>query len=91
MQAIQAKINAACADIPQANIMAITPPAIHGLGMTGGISMVLQATGDATPQDLGNMVKEVQARLMKHPDLVAMTRSEYNADNPQIHLELNRE
>lgn len=91
VQAIQAKINAACADIPQANIMAITPPAIHGLGMTGGISMVLQATGDATPQDLGNMVKEVQARLMKHPDLVAMTRSEYNADNPQIHLELNRE
>ncbi len=89
--AIAAKINAACADIPQANIMAVTPPAIRGLGLTGGISMVLQGTGDATPLDLDNMVKTVQARLMERPDLVMLARSEYTATNPQVRLEINRE
>ncbi len=89
--AIAAKINAACADIPQANVMAVTPPAIRGLGLTGGISMVLQGTGDATPLDLDNMVKTVQARLMERQDLVMLARSEYTATNPQVRLEINRE
>lgn len=88
--AIAQQINAACADIPQASIMAVAPPAIRGLGITGGISMVLQVSGDATPQDLGNMVKEIQARLMQRKDLVTMARSEFDAETPQIHLEINR-
>ncbi len=89
--AIQQKINQVCADIPEANIMAMTPPAIMGLGIAGGVSMILQVSGDATPQDLGNMVKEVSARLQERRDLVMMTRSEYNAETAQIHLEINRE
>ncbi len=89
--AIAAKVNAACADIPEASIMAVTPPAIQGLGISGGISMVLQSTGDTTPREMGDMVKEIQARLQSHSDLVALVRSEYNAENPQIRLEINRE
>lgn len=91
VQAIAAKVNAACADIPEASVMAVTPPAIMGLGITGGVSMVLTGSGDISTADLGDMVKEVQARLMRHPELVAMARSEYDASNPQIHLEINRE
>ncbi len=89
--AIAAKINAACADSPQANVMAVTPPVIRGLGLTGGISMVLQATGDATPLDLDNMVKTIQGRLQQRDDLVMLARSEYTAGNPQVRLEINRE
>ncbi len=88
---IAEKINAACADIPQASINAVTPPAIRGLGIAGGVSAVLQVSGDATPQDLGLAVKEVQDRLMARQDLVSRTRSEYDAETPQIHLEINRE
>ena len=88
---IAERINAACADIPQASIMAMTPPAIRGLGIAGGVSAVLQVSGDATPQDLGVAVKEVQERLMARQDLVSRTRSEYDAETPQIHLEINRE
>ncbi|MBE6417239.1 MAG: efflux RND transporter permease subunit, partial [Akkermansiaceae bacterium] len=62
--AIAVKINAACADIPEASIMAMTPPAIQGLGLYGGVSMVLEARGSATPKDMGDMVKEVSRRLM---------------------------
>ena len=88
--AIAAKINAACADIPEASIMATTPPAIQGLGLYGGVSMVLEARGSATPKDLGDMVKEVSKRMMARPDLISMARSEYNAETPQIHLEIDR-
>ena len=88
---IAERINAACADIPQASINAVTPPAIRGLGIAGGVSAVLQVSGDATPQDLGLAVKEVQERLMARQDLVSRTRSEYDAETPQIHLEINRE
>ena len=90
VSAIAQKINALCADIPEASIMAVTPPAIMGLGLTGGVSMVLQATGDATPLDLGNMVKEMQQRLQSDSRIM-LVRSEYNAENPQIRLEINRE
>ena len=88
--AIAQKINMACSDIPEASIMAVTPPAIMGLGLTGGVSAVLQVTGDATPQDLGNKVKELSGRLMADPK-VGFVRSEYNADTAQIFLEINRE
>ena len=88
---IAERINAACADIPQASIMAMTPPAIRGLGIAGGVSAVLQVSGDATPQVLGNAVKDLQERLMARRDLVSRTRSEYDAETPQIHLEINRE
>lgn len=91
VSSIAQQVNAACADIPEASVMAVTPPAIMGLGITGGVSMVLQVTGDATTLDLGNMVKEIQQRLQAHPDKVSLVRSEYNAENPQIHLEINRE
>ncbi len=90
VSAIANQINIACADIPEASIMAVTPPAIQGLGLYGGVSMVLEARGNATPKDMGDMVKEVTQRLMAHPELVAMARSEYNAETPQIHLEIDR-
>lgn len=90
VSSIANQINIACADIPEASIMAVTPPAIQGLGLYGGVSMVLEARGNATPKDMGDMVKEVTQRLMAHPELVAMARSEYNAETPQIHLEIDR-
>ena len=90
VSAIAQRINALCKDVPEASIMAVTPPAIMGLGLTGGVSMVLQATGDATPLDLGNMVKEMQQRLQADSRIM-LVRSEYNAENPQIRLEINRE
>ncbi len=89
--AIAQKINEACKDIPEASVMATTPPAIQGLGLYGGVSMVLEGRGSATPKDLGDMVKEVRNRLQAHRDLIMMVRSEFNAETPQIRLDINRE
>ena len=89
--AMAKKISEACKDIPEASIMATTPPAIQGLGLYGGVSMVLEGRGSATPNDLGDMVKEIRKRLQAHPELIMMVRSEFNAETPQIRLEINRE
>lgn len=89
--AIAQKINEACKDIPEASVMATTPPAIQGLGLYGGVSMVLEGRGSATPKDLGDMVKEIRNRLQAHRDLIMMVRSEFNAETPQIRLDINRE
>ena len=89
--AIAQKVNAACKDIPEASVMATTPPAIQGLGLYGGVSMVLEGRGNATPKDLGDMVKEIRNRLQAHRDLIMMVRSEFNAETPQIRLDINRE
>ncbi len=89
--AIANKINAACKDIPEASVMATTPPSIQGLGLYGGVSMVLEGRGNATPKDLSDMVKEIRTRLQAHNDLIVMVRSEFNAETPQIRLEINRE
>ena len=89
--AMAKKISEACKDIPEASVMATTPPAIQGLGLYGGVSMVLEGRDNATPKDLGDMVKEIRNRLQQHSDLIMMVRSEYNAETPQIRLEINRE
>ncbi len=96
VKSIQAQVNKACSDIPEALVVAQTPPAIQGLGIAGGVSLVLQAAGEATPQDLSNMLKDLDAKLKEYRDtsgrqLVSMTRSNYTAETPQIHLDINRE
>ncbi|MBO7741819.1 MAG: efflux RND transporter permease subunit, partial [Victivallales bacterium] len=52
--AMKAKVEAALATIPEATIQVFTPPAIQGLGTTGGISFELCSDGSFTPQQLAD-------------------------------------
>ncbi len=92
IEAIQQKILQETADIPSAKINAFTPPAIMGLGVTGGVSFVLQATGDQTPQELAAALNSL---LMKMNDKSVMPNalyafSSFNANTPQLYLDLDR-
>lgn len=96
ISAVQKKIQAIGSTIPSAEVMVFNPPAIMGLGVTGGVSMVLQATGDSvenetTPAELGEMVRKVCRELEAHKDIVMSARSTYNAETPQISLKINRD
>ncbi len=88
---IASMINKACADIPEATVIAMTPPSIKGLGITGGVSAVLMVSGTDSPQELGDMIKEVEQRLLAHTDTVSGTRIDFDANIPQISLDINRE
>ena len=76
--------------ISAARIICFTPPAIMGLGVTGGSSFMLSASGDVTPQELSKTAKKYTMDLNKIPEsLYAMTS--YNADSPELELIINRQ
>lgn len=77
--------------IPAAKTMVFAPPAIMGLGVTGGVSFMLQASGEETPETLDKTLKEVLAKLNGMTDVVAYAKSNYNATTPQLFLNIDRE
>ena len=84
--AVQERVN----KIADANIMCFAPPAIMGLGATGGVTFNLCAIGNVSAQDLSTETKKYIYELNKSPEtLYAM--SSYNADSPQIFLDLDRD
>lgn len=50
IKAIQSELTKRCAVLPDAQVTAFAPPAIPGLGATGGVSFAFQATGDQNSQ-----------------------------------------
>lgn len=77
------------AKIPSANINVFTPPAIMGLGATGGVTFVLQATGNQTPKELADTLWTFLLELNKQPETL-YAFSGYNASTPQLYLNLDR-
>ena len=75
--------------IPSANINVFTPPAIMGLGATGGVTFSLQATGNQTPKELADTLWNFLLELNKQPETL-YAFSGYNASTPQLYLNLDR-
>ena len=84
------KVQKVTADIASARIITFVPPAIMGLGVTGGASFMLSGDGDVNPRELSAIAKKVAYEITMMPQsLYAM--SSYNADTPQLQLDINRE
>lgn len=77
------------ARIASANINVFTPPAIMGLGATGGVSFMLQATGNQTPKELADTLWNFLGELNREPETL-YAFSGYNAGTPQLYLNLDR-
>lgn len=75
--------------ISSANINVFTPPAIMGLGATGGVSFMLQATGNQTPKELADTLWNFLGELNRQPETL-YAFSGYNAGTPQLYLNLDR-
>ena len=75
--------------IADAKMTFLAPPAIPGLGSTGGASFQLCGVGEIDPDELSGHVKQLSADLAVQPEtLYAM--SPYNADTPQLYLDIDR-
>lgn len=84
------KAAAECDEIPSAKATVFSPPAIMGLGMTGGVSFMLQASGDETPRDLDRVLTDLLDKVNKLPGAM-FARSAYEANTPQLFLNIDRE
>ena len=90
LSAVQGKVIKIGNAIPEAVIFPFVPPAIQGLGVTGGASFNLCATGSATPTDLSNQAKAFMGAMAAVPETKSCFSS-FNADTPQLKLDINRD
>jgi HAE1 family hydrophobic/amphiphilic exporter-1 len=78
------------AQVPEANCIALLPPAIPGLGNAGGFSMYIQDRSGGTVQFLDQNLQNFLAAARKRPELANVT-SQYNSSVPQIYAEVDRD
>ena len=76
--------------IPDAAIQCFNPPAIPGLGTTGGVTMELEDRSGHTPQELADVTKSYLAGAMAEKDVVALAFTGYTANVAQLKLTMDR-
>ena len=92
--ALAARVQGICDQVADARIICFTPPAIMGLGVTGGISCVFCGSGSVTPEALSQEASLFAARLGADKENFPETlraMSLFNAETPQLNLVIDRE
>lgn len=87
---ILAEIYKRTADINEASIFTLSPPAIDGLGMAGGFEYQLMSTGNASVQELAAFANEFIAKANQDPALQNVY-TQFQANVPQYQLDIDYE
>ena len=77
------------AALPAASIAAFSPPAIPGLGSTGGFDLRLQARGGQSAEDLAEAMRALIFKANQTPGLAGVFGT-FSADVPQVYLDIDR-
>lgn len=88
--ALAGRLTAAFRAVPAGQGFAFPPPAIPGLGTSGGFSLMLQDRGGHDPVWLAEQVKAFIAAASKRPELAGL-RSTFDPGIPQLYLDVDRE
>ena len=78
------------ADINEAAIFTLSPPAIDGLGMMGGFEYQLMSTGNASVQDIAAFAEEFIAKANQESSLQNVY-TQFQANVPQYQLDIDYE
>jgi hydrophobic/amphiphilic exporter-1 (mainly G- bacteria), HAE1 family len=90
-QDVMNKIRAATADIKEARILVIAPPAIPGLGATSGFTFELQQTTSTDNiQQFEKVAGEFLGKLNQRPEIGA-AYTFFNARTPSYQVDVNRD
>jgi HAE1 family hydrophobic/amphiphilic exporter-1 len=89
---IQGNLAKALGGIKQGIAFSFAPPAIPGLGTSGGVSMVLEdRTGNSDPQFLTQNLYKYLGALSQHHDVIAAAIPTYFPAVPQLYVDVDRE
>lgn len=86
MREVQKELNA----YPECKAYLSTPPAIPGLGSSGGFEMQLEARGDATYDDLARAADTLMYYAAQHKELTGLS-SAMQAGIPQLYFDVDRD
>ena len=93
IEAIKAKAIAICQELPHGIVRVFQPPAIMGLGVSGGVTFAFRTTGNDTPhqfeQQLGKLLGFLNDKQAM-PD-VMYAFSSFSAQNPQVFIDVDRQ
>jgi hydrophobic/amphiphilic exporter-1 (mainly G- bacteria), HAE1 family len=90
-QEVVKKINGALAtQVPEAMAFAFMPPAIPGLGSSGGFSLWLQDRSGGSVNFLDQNLQKFLAAARKRPELAGVG-SQFSAGTPQIYVDVDRD
>ncbi|NQY88433.1 MAG: multidrug efflux RND transporter permease subunit [Colwellia sp.] len=78
------------ANINEALVLAFNPPAIPGLGSTGGFEFYLQNRGDGGVEKLKQSMRAMMAAAQQSP-ILAGVQTLWRPDSPQLTVKIDRE
>ena len=78
------------AEIPEALILAFNPPAIMGLGATGGFSLQLQDPSGGDFAEFAEVAQEFVSKAMQHP-AIAFASSSFRVSAPRLYAHVDRD
>lgn len=90
LQSIVGKIVAIGSSVPEAQINVFTPPAIQGLGISGGIDMRLQSRLENDPEKMAMVLRGFVGKINQLPE-VLYAYSTYTSNTPHLFLDIDRE
>ncbi|NLW61966.1 MAG: efflux RND transporter permease subunit [Synergistaceae bacterium] len=90
LQSIVGKIVAIGSSVPEAQINVFTPPAIQGLGISGGIDMRLQSRLENDPEKMAMVLRDFVGKINQIPG-VLYAYSTYTSNTPHLFLDIDRE
>jgi len=89
IDSILTRLRTQFAGIPAATIVPFNPPAIPGLGTTGGFDLRLQARGGQSQEELAEAMRALVFKANQTPGLTGVF-STFTADVPQVYLDIDR-
>jgi HAE1 family hydrophobic/amphiphilic exporter-1 len=90
LRAIVGQAERIAAETADANIIPFVPPAIPGLGSSGGFSFVLQDMTGGSIEELASVMRGFVVAANEHPAIGA-AYSTFRADVPMLYLDINRD
>ena len=89
-EAVVQRFNMEVYGIQEAEIFAMVPPAIPGLGATGGLQLQLEDRNNLGPTEMQHAIETLQATYRSKPQLLNLS-SMYQANVPQYNLAIDRD
>ena len=90
LAAVIQRVNAQFRNIPEASIVAFTPPAISGVGNVGGFQFELEDTGNIGLQALSAAAHQFVRRANADPDLRSIYTT-FHANAPELVVDVDRD
>ena len=89
-QVIKAKLNLKILTLPQGTVFAFSPPAISGIGTSGGFQFVLEDRAGKNPEFLVNNLNKFLEAARKRPE-IGMITTTYIPSTPQKFVNVDKE